>query len=79
LDQILKIIVERLEEKEIDPGKIPSCVETIVYNIFLNPVITYQELNRKMQSLGWHNFEIDEHTLKLIKLIPCRSKTAPAH
>ena len=69
LEQILKIIVERLEEKDIDPGRIPSCIETIVYNIFLNPVITYQKFSRKMQSLGWLNLEIDEHTFNLVKLI----------
>jgi len=79
LDHILRIVVGRLKEKDIEPGKIPSCLETILYNILLRPAITYQELNRKMQSIGWQNFEIDEHTLNLVKLIPCQSETAPAH
>jgi len=79
LDLILKILVERLKEIGIDPGKIPACIEIIVYIIFLNPLMNYQELNRKMQSLGWHNFKIDEHTFKLVKLIPGKSETAPVH
>jgi len=79
LDMIIKIIVDRLKEIGIDPGKIPACIEIIIYIIFLNPLINYQELNRKMQLLGWHNFRIDEHTFKLFKLIPGKSKTASAH
>ena len=65
----MKIIVKRLEEDGIDPDKIPACIETIVNILFLYPVLNCRKLNARMQSLGWHNFEMDEHTFKLIKLI----------
>jgi hypothetical protein len=79
LDLIIKIIIKRLVGIGIDPGKIPACIEIIVYSIFLNPLMNYQELNRKMQLLGWHDFKIDEHTFQLVKLILGKSGTAAAH
>jgi hypothetical protein len=78
LDLIIKIIINRLKEIGIEPGKIPACIEIIVYSIFLNPLMNHQELNRKMQLLGWHNFKIDAHTFQLVMLILGKSGTAPA-
>jgi hypothetical protein len=78
LDQIIKIIIKRLKEIGIDPGKIPACIEIILYIIFLNPLMNYQELNREMQLLGWDSFKIDEYTFQLIKLIRGKSETAAA-
>ena len=69
MDQIIEILVERLEGKGINAAKIPSCVETIMNVNFLYPIPNHRELNRRMQSLGWSNFEIDDHTFKLVKLI----------
>ena len=69
MDQIIKIIVSRLEDKGIESVKIPSCIETIMNISFIYTIPNYQELNRRMRSLGWFNFEIDDHTFKLVKLI----------
>jgi hypothetical protein len=77
LDQITKIIIGRLEEEGIHLVKIPLCFETLVNIIFLNPVLNCQELNRSMQSLGWHNFKIDEHTFNLVKLLSSKTEMAP--
>ncbi len=77
MDQIIKIIVGRLEERGIDPVKIPSCIETIVNSIFLDPVLNCRGLKIRMQSLGWHNFEIDEHTFNLVKLISIKPQITP--
>ena len=72
MNQLIKIIVERLEEQGIDPVKIPACIETIVNILFLDPVINCPNIQSRMQSLGWHNFDIDEHTLNLVRLISNR-------
>ena len=69
MDQIIKILVSRLEDKGIETTKIPSCIETIMNISFIYTIPNYQELNRRMRSLGWFNFEIDDHTFKLVKLI----------
>ena len=75
MDQILNIIVGRLKEGGIDPVKIPSCIENVFNITFLYPVVSYRELNTRMQSLGWQNFQIDEHTFKLIKLFSSDTET----
>ena len=36
---------------------------------FFYPIPNSQELNSRMRSFGWINFEIDDHTFKLVKLI----------
>jgi hypothetical protein len=77
LDQIINIIVGRLEEKGIDLDRIPSCIETIVDIMFLYPLLSCRELNEKMQSIGWHNFEFDNHTFKLVKLICSQIEKTP--
>ena len=78
MDVIIKIMMKRLKEMGVDPDKIPLCIEIIIYIIFLNPSMSYLDLNRKMQLLGWHNFKIDEHTFKLVMLILDKSESAPA-
>ena len=69
MERIIKILVERLEGKGIEAAKIPSCIETIMNISFIYTISNCQELNRRMRSLGWFNFEIDDHTFKLVKLI----------
>ena len=73
MDQIIKILAKRLEGKEIEAAKIPSCIETIMNLSFFYPIPDYQDLNSRMRSFGWINFEIDDHTFKLVKLITNKS------
>lgn len=75
MDQIVNIIVGRLNESGMDLDKIPSCLETMVNIFFFHPVLNCRELNQSMQSLGWHNFEMDNHTFKLVKLVYNNSET----
>ena len=77
VDEIIRIIVGRLVEKGIDLEKIPACIETMINVLFLCPVLSYQKLNQSMQLLGWHNFEIDEHTVKLVELVYQNSEAEP--
>jgi hypothetical protein len=77
VDQIVKIIVGRLEAEGLDLVKIPACIESAVNIIFRYPVLNCQEFNKRMKSRGWHNFKIDEHTFKLVKLISNSTETSP--
>ena len=77
LDQIVNIVVERLEAEGVDPGKIPACIESAINIIFCYPILSYQEFNKRMKSRGWLNFKIDEHTFKLVKLISNHTETTP--
>ena len=75
LDQIAKIIVGRLEEEGVYPDKIPSCIQAVANIIYSYPNLSCQELNKRMISKGWHNFKIDEHSFKLIKLVSSQIET----
>jgi hypothetical protein len=33
------------------------------------PIANCRELNSRMHSLGWDDFELDEHTFKLVMLV----------
>jgi hypothetical protein len=81
MDQIIKILAERLEGKGIEAAKIPSCIETILNLSFFYPIPSYRDLNSRMRSFGWINFEIDDHTFKLVKLISDKPelRTAPRY
>lgn len=79
MDQVIKILAERLEGKGIKAAKIPSCVETIMNINFLYSIPSCRELNSRMRSLGWINFEIDDHTFKLVKLISNNTGTEPQY
>ena len=69
MDQLIKIVIKRLEDQGINPVKIPFCIESIANLLFIDPAINCLRIQSRMQSLGWYNFEIDEHTLNLIRLI----------
>jgi len=69
MNQIVKILVKRLEEEGIENTKIPNCVETIWNIFYLYPITSCEALNSHMQTMGWHNFKMDDHTFKLVRLM----------
>ena len=77
MDHIIKIIVERLEQEGFESVKIPSYIQAVANLLFLKPDLDSEELNMRMQSIGWHNLEIDEHTFKLLKLVSDKYETRP--
>jgi hypothetical protein len=77
LDRVIKIIAARLEQKGIESIKIPSYIEAVANLLFLRPDLDNEELNMRMQSIGWQHPEIDEHTFKLLKLVSDKYETRP--
>jgi len=77
LDQILNIVVERLKKDGMDLDRIPVCIEALLNLISFYPFINCREANKKMQSLGWPYFEIDNHTFELVKLVYSKCETGP--
>lgn len=69
MEQLIKTVIKRLEGKDIDINSIPSFIRDVV-NINLSVVDSdLNELNRRLQTLGWYEFELDDHTFQLIKAI----------
>ena len=66
MDQIIRIMIECLVGKGIGISTIPAYIRNLANTLSVNPHSSFQELNRRMQLLGWNDFELDDHTLQLI-------------
>jgi len=55
----------RLESKGMKKDIIPSYIRSMRICLVINPVINYLQLEKELQVLGWHDFELDYHTLQL--------------
>ena len=69
MDQILKILGERLVDKGIAPETIPAYIRDLFNTISMNRNLLLFEVNRGMERLGWDEFELDEHTFQLITAV----------
>ena len=69
MDHIIRILVDRLVGKGVEPGTIPAYIRDLFNTISIRTNLGLHELNRRMELLGWDDFELDDHTLQLIKAI----------
>ncbi len=68
MDDIMTIVAERLFGDRKDANKLHYCIRTMFETIAKEPVRNCKELTHRMQSLGWDDFVMDEHTFKLVML-----------
>lgn len=68
MEELVEIVIKRLEEKGMDETVIPSFIRDVA-NISLSTDSNLPELNRRLQSLGWDEFELDDHTLQQIEAV----------
>jgi len=64
----LQSLMHRLEEKGMDKGLIPGFIWSMKSCMPNYPDIDCVQLNRKIQTLGWHDFHVDYSTLRLISV-----------
>ena len=55
----------RLKSKGMKKDIIPSYIRSMRICLVANPVINYLQMEKELKVLGWHDFELDYHTLKL--------------
>lgn len=66
MDQIIRIYIERLAKMGMEVSIIPAYIRDLANTLSFNADLSLPELNRKLQQLGWSDFELDNHTLQLI-------------
>ncbi len=66
MEAITKTLIRRLIDKGIGNMIIPALLRDIINIIGDNQVQDIKELNGRIQSLGWNDFELDEYTFQLI-------------
>jgi len=69
MDELIKILVERLVGKGMEISTIPAYVRDLANIIVMNRYSNLRELNRRLQLLGWNDFEIDNYTRELVTAI----------
>jgi len=69
MDNIIRILVDRLVRKGVELGTIPAYIRDLANTISNDTDLSLQDLNRRMQLLGWDDLELDDHTLQLITAI----------
>jgi hypothetical protein len=58
--------MERLKGKGMEITTIPAFIRDLANTMVANGYSSLQELNRRLQSLGWHDCELDHYTFQLI-------------
>jgi hypothetical protein len=66
VDELIKILINRLVNKGVEITSIPSYVRDLANTIAVNGYSNPSELNRRLVTLGWNDIEIDEYTLELV-------------
>ena len=69
MDQTIEKLMERLEEKGVEPMEIPAFTATFANIVSGDPFLSLKELNRRMGVLGWRHSPLDDYTLRLVMII----------
>lgn len=62
----IRLLMERLAKKGIDPTSIPAFIRNVANTIASDASISLMKLNKKMEALGWDGIELDAYSLDLI-------------
>jgi hypothetical protein len=65
LEELIRILIERLEEKRLEPSIVHGFIRDLANTILVNPHMNLLQLNKRLHSLGWDSFELNYHTLQL--------------
>ena len=64
--EVVKVLIERLVGMGMKKEAIPAYVRDLSNTIAALNDANLDELNRKMELLGWNEVHLDDHTLQLI-------------
>jgi hypothetical protein len=66
LNELKKILMERLEKKGIGPTILPGFIRNLVNTFPLEPDSNLPQIRHRLDLLGWDGFELDYRTLELV-------------
>jgi len=65
MEELIRILIKRLEEKGIGPSIIHGFIRDLTNTILVTPHMNLLQVNKQLNFLGWDSFELDYHTLEL--------------
>ena len=60
-----KVLIHRLEMKGVEKNEIPGIIWSLKSCLLDNPDMNHLKANKRLQFLGWNDFDLDYHTLQL--------------
>jgi len=66
MENLIKILIKRLTGKGMEISTIPAFVRDVANTVAANGNSSLQELNMRLESLGWNDLQLDDYTLQLI-------------
>ncbi|NVM23212.1 MAG: hypothetical protein HWN68_15680, partial [Desulfobacterales bacterium] len=66
MNSLIKTLLDRLEQKGMVRNAVPGFVRSLANTISGTPDMGLGEVSRRLQSLGWDDFELDDYTLQLV-------------
>jgi hypothetical protein len=60
-----QVLMHRLGTKGMEQGVIPGFIWSLKSCLLDNPDMNHFQTNKRMQFLGWNDFDLDYHTLQL--------------
>lgn len=80
MEETVRALIERLALRGMPLSSIPSYIRNLANSVSADPYMTLNELNGIMESLGWNDFTLDDHTLHLIiTLLAEHTDMEPGH
>ena len=65
MDKLLKILINRLEKKGVEPNMIYGFIRDLANTIVVTPHMNLLQVNKQLHLLGWDSVELDYHALEL--------------
>jgi hypothetical protein len=65
VSRLLKILINRLGKKGIEPNMIYGFIRDLANTIVVKPSMNLLQVNKHLHLLGWDSVELDYHTLEL--------------
>ena len=66
MDKIIDLLFSRLSERGVAASHVPYLVRDIMYSVGNDIHISPEDINIRLDSLGWGKDILDEYTLELI-------------
>jgi hypothetical protein len=66
MEPLVGILTERLVEKGMEVTSIPAFIRNVANIMVAHPSASVEELNKRLQFVGWGDLRLDDYILQLI-------------
>ena len=66
MSQLKKTLISRLKNEGMEPSIIQGFIRSFSNILYVNPDINFWQIKKRLQYLGWDDFELDYYTFQLV-------------